>query len=105
MGCLSSKDASILKAKKWKSQEPVTLEELQKRREEFWDTAPHYGGDPVIWEALKVAVADLECAKVILEAADVIIAEPDLSVVYDQKGRKYEIPIFCLSEPINLIRE
>ena len=46
MGCLSSKDASILKAKKWKSQEPVTLEELQKRREEFWDTAPHYGGDP-----------------------------------------------------------
>merc|ERR1711977_104458 len=105
MGCLSSKDASILKAKKWKSQEPVTLEELQKRREEFWDTAPHYGGDPVIWEALKVAVADLESAKVILEAADVIIAEPDLSVVYDQKGRKYEIPIFCLSEPINLIRE
>ena len=59
----------------------------------------------VIWEALKVAVADLESAKVILEAADVIIAEPDLSVVYDQKGRKYEIPIFCLSEPINLIRE
>merc|ERR1739845_41631 len=91
MGCLSSKDASILKAKKWKSQEPMTLEELQKRREEFWDTAPHYGGDPVIWEALKVAVADLESAKVILEAADVIIAEPDLSVVYDQKGRKYEI--------------
>ena len=52
-----------------------------------------------------MAVADLESAKVILEAADVIIAEPDLSVVYDQKGRKYEIPIFCLSEPINLIRE
>lgn len=59
----------------------------------------------MIWDALKVAVSapDAESAKVILEAAEVIIAEPDLSVCYDQKGRKYDLPIFTLSDPINVL--
>ena len=59
----------------------------------------------VIWDALKVAVSaeDVQSAKLILEAADVIIGEPDLSVCYDQKGRKYELPVYVLSEPINLM--
>ncbi|QDZ20065.1 ubiquitin domain-containing protein [Chloropicon primus] len=105
MGCLNSKE----KARKgfkpsWKSEEPITREKLQQLRDEFWDTAPHYGGESVIWDALKVAVSadDIESAKLILDAADVIISEPDLSVCYDQKGRKYELPVFVLSDPINL---
>lgn len=28
---------------------------MQRMRAEFWDTQPHYGGDRVIWDALKVA--------------------------------------------------
>ena len=47
--------------------------------------------------------ADPETAKVILEAAEVIISEPSLRVCYDQKGHMYQIPLFCLSEPINLV--
>ena len=30
---------------RWKSEEPVTVSSLQKLRDEFWDTAPHYGGE------------------------------------------------------------
>ena len=64
-------------------------------------------GATVIWDALKVAVNadDVQSAKLILEAADVIVAEPDLSVCYDQKGRKYELPVYVLSEPINLVSD
>merc|ERR1711937_897302 len=105
MGCISSKlEERKTFRPRWKSEEPVTVSSLQKLRDEFWDTAPHYGGEPVIWDALKVATAtDIESAKLILEAADVIIAEPDLSVCYDQKGRKYELPVYVLSEPINIL--
>ncbi len=94
------------KKPKWKSQDPVTPSELQKLRDEFWETAPHYGGDAVIWEALKAAsTVDVETARVILEAAEIIIASPDLTVCYDGKGRKYDIPVYVLSDPRNLARE
>mmetsp|Transcript_1538 Transcript_1538/g.3939 ORF Transcript_1538/g.3939 Transcript_1538/m.3939 type:complete len:114 (-) Transcript_1538:562-903(-) len=110
MGCIGSKSAKkdgVKKAERWKSDKPVTRSELNRLRDEFWETAPAYGGNSAIWEALKVAVAaaqiaDLETAKVILDAAGVIISEPNLSVCYDEKGHEYEIPVYCLSEPINL---
>jgi len=34
----------IRKPKPWKHTQPITKAELMKLREEFWDTAPHYGG-------------------------------------------------------------
>jgi len=30
---------------RWKSDDPIAEEELQRMRDEFWDTEPHYGGD------------------------------------------------------------
>lgn len=54
---------------------------------------------------MAVNADDVQSAKLILEAADVIVAEPDLSVCYDQKGRKYELPVYVLSEPINLVSD
>ena len=60
----------------------------------------------VIWDALKAAVdVDRDSAKLILEAADVIIEKQDLSVCYDQKGRKYELPVYILSEPVNILED
>ncbi|KAI3411523.1 UBD domain-containing protein [Psidium guajava] len=38
----------IRKPKPWKHPEPITRTQLMKMREEFWDTAPHYGGRPGI---------------------------------------------------------
>ena len=53
MGCLPSKTAGKsgsgagkgVRPPQWKSDGPLTSTELQRQREEFWDTAPAYGGD------------------------------------------------------------
>lgn len=97
--------------------------ELQKKREEFWDTQPYYGGDrgtpwlsvshmhllyvlsskrqaanhlassipeygAVIWDALKAACeADQETCKLIIESAGIIVAAPDMTICYDERGK------------------
>ena len=65
MGCISSKDAKKeFKRSPWKSQEPVSRSALQKLRDEFWDTAPHYGGDrgeySLARERIRLLVAALD---------------------------------------------
>lgn len=113
MGCFGSKSAET-KAEKgralrrpvWASEYPMTKSELQRKREEFWDTAPHYGGDRVIWDALKAACeSDLQTAQLVVNTAGVIVTVPDLSTCFDERGSKYELPRYVLSEPSNLISE
>eukprot|EP00775_Hariotina_reticulata_P000939 gene939-1265_t len=75
---------------RWKSQEPLTPAKLQAMRDEFWDTQPHYGGNRVMWDALKAACeADLATARVIIESAGIIVARPDMTImcVYHCKGQ------------------
>ncbi|KAG2689327.1 hypothetical protein I3760_09G134200 [Carya illinoinensis] len=75
-------------------------------RDEFWDTAPHYGGQKEIWEALRAATeADLTLAQVIVDSAGVIVQSADLTICYDERGAKYELPKYVLSEPINLMQD
>ncbi|KAF8114247.1 hypothetical protein N665_0039s0014 [Sinapis alba] len=58
-----------------------------KMREEFGDTAPHYGGKKV-WDALRAAEEEeLSLAQTIIESA----------------GSKYELPKYVLRDPSNLI--
>ncbi|EIE23586.1 hypothetical protein COCSUDRAFT_53398 [Coccomyxa subellipsoidea C-169] len=113
MGCFCSKlfddlPEHVGKSKKfkrpvWKSEEPCTESDLQAKREEFWDTQPHYGGDRVIWDALKAACeSDLQTAKLILDSAGVVVASDDMSVCYDERGGKYELPKYVLNAPSNL---
>ncbi|KAL4433925.1 hypothetical protein ABPG75_000366 [Micractinium tetrahymenae] len=79
------------KRHKWRSEEPLTRAQLQRMREEFWETEPHYGGDRVIWDALKGACeADLETARTILDSAGVFVAAADMSICYDERGRKQD---------------
>ncbi|CAK0783193.1 hypothetical protein CVIRNUC_006392 [Coccomyxa viridis] len=89
----------------WKTPKPWTEEELQAKRAEYWDTQPHYGGDRVIWDALKAAAAsDLGTAAVILDSAGIVVSVEDMTVCYDERGAKYELPKYVLSEPSNLRR-
>ncbi|WRX26576.1 DC-UbP/UBTD2 [Theobroma cacao] len=51
MGCSGSKRTrgdeaakKIRRPKPWKHSEPITRTQLMQMRDEFWDTAPHYGG-------------------------------------------------------------
>ncbi|GMH35970.1 hypothetical protein BSKO_03838 [Bryopsis sp. KO-2023] len=108
MGCIPSKSSKGLrqKPKKWASEKPLSREELQAQREEFWDTQPHYGGDRVIWDALRAAfTGDPNMRHIIIESAGIIVEAEDYSVCYDEKGAKYELPKFILSDPTNLIEE
>ncbi|GAB4827176.1 hypothetical protein Ancab_034066 [Ancistrocladus abbreviatus] len=93
MGCTSSrgkgndKSKKIRKPKPWKHSEPITRARLKQMRDEFWDTAPHYGGRKEIWDALRAAAeADLTLAQAIVDSAGVIVQNPDLTVSYDERG-------------------
>ncbi|XP_052293251.1 uncharacterized protein LOC102608330 isoform X2 [Citrus sinensis] len=51
MGCAGSSQSKadgtvkkIRKPKPWKHPQPITKSQLMQLRDEFWDTAPHYGG-------------------------------------------------------------
>ncbi|XAR66603.1 hypothetical protein NMG60_11012887 [Bertholletia excelsa] len=113
MGCSGSRAKGdgenvkqIRKPKPWKHSEPITRSQLKQMREVFWETAPHYGGQKEIWDALRAAAeADLTLAQAIVDSAGVIVEAPDLTVCYDERGAKYELPKYVLSEPTNLIRD
>ncbi|CAN8267389.1 unnamed protein product [Cochlearia groenlandica] len=113
MGCIGSSQArkeggvkkkKIRKPKPWAHTEPITREQLTNMRDEFWDTSPHYGGQREIWEALKAAAeADLKLAQTIIDSAGVIVQSRDLTLCWDERGARYELPTYVLSEPTNLI--
>ncbi|KAI9385742.1 hypothetical protein POPTR_011G107700v4 [Populus trichocarpa] len=134
MGCAGSSQAKsdgnvkkIRKPKPWKHPQPITKSQLMQMRDEFWDTAPHYGGRKEIWDALRAAAdAELSLAQAIVDSAGVIVQNADLTICYDERGctdsfhfcnsfvivlapfaksAKYELPKYVLSEPTNLIRE
>ncbi|CAN8321653.1 unnamed protein product [Cochlearia groenlandica] len=113
MGCVGSTQSQgegsvkkIRKPKAWKHSQPVTKSQLMKLREEFWDTAPHYGGRKEIWDALRAASeADISLAQAIVDSAGVIVQNTDLTVCYDERGAKYELPKYVLSEPTNMVEE
>ncbi|KAK6229268.1 hypothetical protein SCA6_018219 [Theobroma cacao] len=61
MGCAGSTPAKgdgnvkkIRKPKPWKHPQPITKSQLVQMREEFWDTAPHYGGRKVRPRTIKM---------------------------------------------------
>ena len=41
---ISGTQKKLRKPKPWKHTEPITRAQLKQMRDEFWDTAPHYGG-------------------------------------------------------------
>ena len=62
----------------WTSDIPLTVGQLQGRRDTFWDTAPVYDGRREIWEALKAAAEaaeqeDYDLAQAILSGASITL--------------------------------
>ena len=59
-----------------------------------------------IWDALKAACSsDTEMAKVLLEAAEVKVMKADMSVCYDARGFRYELPPYVLADPTNIVAQ
>jgi hypothetical protein len=79
----------------------ASRQQLERLRQEYWDTAPAFGGAQEAWAALRAAAEapDLETTRLILDAAGLIVVRPDLTVVYDERGARYELPVYVLSEP------
>ncbi|CEP12113.1 hypothetical protein [Parasitella parasitica] len=78
------------------------------KRHEFWETAPSYGGKEEIWQALQVAFSeeDIMMARSILEAANIILPTGNpCDGCFDELGNEYEIPVYCVVPPENLILE
>ncbi|XP_010916698.1 uncharacterized protein [Elaeis guineensis] len=114
MGCVGSTQSKgeenttkkLRKPKPWKHTQPITRTQLRQMRDEFWDTAPHYGGQKEIWDALRAAAeADLTLAQAIVDSAGIIVSNADMTLCYDERGAKYELPKYVLSEPTNLTRD
>lgn len=53
---LTDGQKKIRKPKPWKHSEPITREQLMQMRDEFWDTAPHYGGQKGMLSTLIIIV-------------------------------------------------
>lgn len=63
---------------KWKSENPITMGQLNSKRDEFWETAPMFEGRREIWDAIKGAVnaienSDYPMAQAILDGANIFI--------------------------------
>lgn len=103
-----NKPLSADKQVRWKSDIPLTMAQLEAKREEFWDTAPAFEGKTEVWAALRAAVEaaageDLSMAQAILDGAGVSLPGGSLVECYDELGMRYSIPVYCLSLPVNLL--
>jgi len=92
----------------WKNDVPITMTQLEAKREEFWDTAPAFEGKSEIWAALRATVEavgreDMGLAQAILDGAGVSLPKGSLVECYDELGTRYSVPIYCLSTPLNII--
>jgi len=89
-----------------KSFSPMTREELMQKRQEFWET--RIDGRSEMWQAIRLAAEsdDDTTAKVILQSAGLSpydIDRPDYCFCYDERGFRYEVPMYILHEPRNLV--
>uniref|UniRef100_A0A3Q2FW37 Ubiquitin domain containing 2 n=1 Tax=Cyprinodon variegatus TaxID=28743 RepID=A0A3Q2FW37_CYPVA len=95
---------------KWKSDYPMTEGQLRSKRDEFWDTAPAFEGRKEIWDALRAAASAFESndhllAQAILDGASITLPHGALTECYDELGNRYQLPVYCLSPPVNMIED
>ncbi|KAL6088019.1 hypothetical protein STEG23_035602 [Scotinomys teguina] len=84
--------------------------QLRSKRDEFWDTAPAFEGRKEIWDALKPAAYafesnDHELAQAIIDGANITLPHGALTECYDELGKRYQLSVYCLAPPINMIEE
>ncbi|AWO99900.1 putative interleukin-12 subunit beta-like [Scophthalmus maximus] len=88
----------------------MTEGQLRSKRDEFWDTAPAFEGRKEIWDALRAAASAFESndhllAQAILDGASITLPHGALTECYDELGNRYQLPVYCLCPPVNMIEE
>jgi hypothetical protein len=79
----------------------IEKDELMRKREDFWSS--RFEGDKETWETLRnLCEGDLEDnqLKDLLSAIGITTYSGCINVVYDNKGNLYEIPNYCIHEPL-----
>ncbi|XP_042872854.1 ubiquitin domain-containing protein 2-like isoform X1 [Penaeus indicus] len=94
---------------RWKSDMPLTEGQVRSKRDEFWDTAPAFEGRREIWDALKAAAGaienqDYDLAQAIIDGASITLPNGTLTDCYDELGTRYQLPVYCLSYPLNILQ-
>ncbi|XP_050733758.1 ubiquitin domain-containing protein 2-like [Eriocheir sinensis] len=94
---------------RWKSDMPLTENQVRSKRDEFWDTAPAFEGRKEIWDALKAAAMAIEShdynlAQAIVDGANITLPNGALTDCYDELGTRYQLPVYCLSFPLNILQ-
>ncbi|KXJ25365.1 ubiquitin domain-containing protein 2 [Exaiptasia diaphana] len=91
----------------WTSEVPLTEGQLRSKRDEFWETAPAFEGRKEIWDALRAAAEtnDHTLAQAIVDGANITLPTGCLQDAYDELGNRYVLPIYCISQPTNLIKD
>jgi hypothetical protein len=98
----------VFSAKAWEKDFPaITSTELKRRREEFWDTRVE--GRKEAWQAIKLAceAGDEGTSLAILDSAGLTpfdMNKPDCCFCYDDHGAKYEVPMYVLRDPANVVK-
>eukprot|EP00455_Lapot_gusevi_P037311 TRINITY_DN416_c0_g2_i1.p1 TRINITY_DN416_c0_g2~~TRINITY_DN416_c0_g2_i1.p1 ORF type:complete len:222 (+),score=47.19 TRINITY_DN416_c0_g2_i1:162-827(+) len=84
----------------------MTLAQLQKKRQEFWETQVE--GDPNMWQAIKLSTEaeDEVTARAILDSSGLTpwdMETSDALFCYDPTGKRYVVPLWVLHLPRNLL--
>lgn len=81
---------------------PVSFEKLQKIREDFWTS--RIEGNPEIWEILRTICNDntltLDDIDSFMKSSNIVTYKGCINVTYDSKGYLYEIPNYCINDPV-----
>ena len=81
---------------------PIPKEELEKRRIAFWGT--RIEGDSMVWTFLKelceLPEGEEDNMKAMLEANEITPLKKCINVTYDKSGEVYEIPNYCINDPV-----
>eukprot|EP01116_Phalansterium_solitarium_P000185 TRINITY_DN10102_c0_g1_i1.p3 TRINITY_DN10102_c0_g1~~TRINITY_DN10102_c0_g1_i1.p3 ORF type:complete len:135 (-),score=2.42 TRINITY_DN10102_c0_g1_i1:291-695(-) len=103
----ANSDPLPLRGLPWTSAYSVDQSELDRLRDDFWFSTKGTEGREVIWETLKAATEtdDDELCMAILDAAGIVPERGCMSVCYDPKGARYELPNYVLRPPSNLSSE
>ena len=81
---------------------PVSFEELEKIRNDFWTS--RIEGNPQIWEILHLICNDnslsTEDIDSYMKSSNIVTYKGCINVTYDNKGYLYEIPNYCINDPL-----
>ena len=65
------------------------------------------GGEGILLAEVAIGhmEADLELARAIVDSAGIIVTSGDMTTRYDERGAKYDLPKYVLSDATNLIKD